>query len=531
MRLGELIRDLPVHAIGDAAAAADVRICDITEDSRTVMPGSLFIARAGEKSDGRAFVGDAIAAGASAILSDRPVDTGAHGGAVCGLVAPDVALATALLAERFYGNPSKSLTLIGVTGTNGKTTIAYLIQQLLNASRVRCGLISTVCIDDGRGRSDSALTTPPALEISQALATMVESGCSAAVMEVSSHALEQKRVAALSFDIGIFTNLTGDHLDYHKTMDAYASAKSGLFRMLGADGLAIVNADDPASDRMVAGCRARVRRCSAGARGDAECRVIAGPATFAGTDATLVGPWGRIESAIPLVGAHNLMNTLEAAAAVTAIGVAPEQVARALTLVEAPPGRLEPVTGAGIDAGFSIFVDYAHTDDALANVLRTVKPLLDAGGAARGRLIVVFGCGGDRDRSKRPRMAQVACGLADVVVVTSDNPRTEDPHAIIRDILAGVEANPSAVHVDADRRAAIGWAVDHAERGDIVVIAGKGHETYQLLPDGRGGIHRTDFDDRLVAGAALERRFRPGFEHAGEHGVTAAGHAKGAMDA
>ncbi len=526
MRLGELIRDLPVHAIGDAAAAADVRICDITEDSRTVMPGSLFVARVGEKSDGRAFVADAIAAGATAILSDRPVDAGP----VCSLVSSDVALATAMLAERFYGNPSKMLKLIGVTGTNGKTTIAYLIHQLLNASKVRCGLISTVCIDDGRGRSDSMLTTPPALEISQALATMVESGCTAAVMEVSSHALEQKRVAALSFDIGIFTNLTGDHLDYHKTMDAYAAAKSTLFRMLGPEGLAIVNADDPASERMVTGCRSRVLRCTAGARGDAECRVVAGPATFAGTDAALVGPWGRVESTIPLVGAHNLMNTLESVAAVTALGVAPAQVARALTLVQAPPGRLEPVVAGGIDAGFSIFVDYAHTDDALANVLRTVRPLLDAGGTARGRLIVVFGCGGDRDRSKRPRMARVACELADVVVVTSDNPRTEDAQAIIRDILAGMEPGSPPAHVDADRRAAIAWAVDHAERGDIVVIAGKGHETYQLLPDGRGGIHRTDFDDRLVARAALERRFRPGSEHTGEHGMTAAGHAQGAMD-
>jgi len=531
MRLGELIRDLPVHAIGGDAGAADVRICDITEDSRTVMPGSLFVARAGTKSDGRAYVADAIAAGASAILSDRPVGPGSHGGAVCGLVAADVPLATALLAERFYGNPSKMLKLIGVTGTNGKTTIAYLIHQLLNASKVRCGLISTVCIDDGRGRSDSMLTTPPALEISQALATMVESGCTAAVMEVSSHALDQKRVAALSFDIGIFTNLTGDHLDYHKTMDAYASAKAALFGMLGPDGVAIVNADDPAHQRMVAGCRARVLRCTMGESGSAECRVTAGPATFAGTDAALSGPWGRIESPIPLVGRHNLMNTLEAVAAVTALGVAPAQVARALTLVQAPPGRLEPVTVSGVDAGFSVFVDYAHTDDALANVLRTVRPLLEAGAGAGGRLVVVFGCGGDRDRTKRARMAQVACGLADVVVVTSDNPRTEDPHAIIRDILAGVESNSAAVHVEADRRAAIGWAVDHAERGDIVVIAGKGHEKYQLLPDGRGGILRTNFDDRHVARSAIERRFRPGLEAGGEPGMSAAGHAQGAMDA
>jgi len=517
MRLADLIHDLDVQAV--TPAAGDIRVCDITEDSRTVLPGSLFVARGGAKSDGRKYVTHAIAAGASVILSDTALDLGPHPHGAVMLVARDVPGVTAAIAERFYGNPSSKLHLIGVTGTNGKTTIAFVVHQLLNAAKKRCGLISTVLIDDGREKAEASMTTPPSIELSQIFSTMIDEQCEAAAMEVSSHSLDQKRVAALLFNTAIFTNLTGDHLDYHKTMDAYADAKAILFASLPTSGLAIVNVDDAWSSRMLKGCKARIIRCTAKEVSGADARVRGGRATMSGTDATFEGPWGRIDTTIPLVGTHNLMNVLQSIAAAHDAGLSAGVIQRLLPYIEAPPGRLERVRPARGDAdpGFAVFVDYAHTDDALANVLRTARPLVESG----GKLRVVFGCGGDRDRTKRPRMAKVACELADDVVITSDNPRTEDPHAIIREITAGVGAHAAKVHTDADRRKAIEHAVQVSKPGDIVVIAGKGHETYQLLPDGKGGILRTDFDDRIEAARALAHRDAAS-RHAHIKGVTLA---------
>ncbi len=515
MDLGELIDGLGIRPVGGApgdvldARRRRVRICDLTEDSRTVVPGSLFIARGGLKADGKAYIDQALAAGAVAILSDA--DDGALGRLpVPALHAPDAMLASALLAERFYGNPSRRLGLAMVTGTNGKTTISTLVWQLLNNARRRCGLVGTVCIDDGTEVAPAMMTTPPSVEVSRTLQRMVEAGCEAAAFEASSHALDQKRLDALSIGVGVYTNLTGDHLDYHETMDRYAAAKSRLFDLVRPDGRAIVNMDDPWCARVTGACRAPVWRCTGVGAPGAECRVTVSGVSMRGMDLALGGPWGEIEARVPMVGAFNAMNVLQATAAAHALGLSRDELTRGLPGLRAPAGRLEPVPD--LRAGIQVFVDYAHSDDSLRNTLAAVAPLVRGGAGAKkgGRLWVVFGCGGDKDRTKRPRMGQVAAELADVVVVTSDNPRTERPGEIIDEILAGVPAGlREKVTVQADRAKAIAHAIAQAAPGDVVILAGKGHETEQVLADGAGGTVRVHFDDREVARAALEGRARP----------------------
>ena len=495
MKLSTLIAGLDVTV----PAAVDPVIWNLAEDSRKVRQGACFFARVGTKADGRAFIADAIARGAVAVIAPKgsPAPEGMPS-TVAWVEAADPALAAALIAERFHGSPSRTLELVGVTGTNGKTTIAYLVQQLLAASGLRTGLVGTVEIDDGAARVPSQLTTPPALELSELFARMVDHGCRAAAMEVSSHSLDQKRVAGLSFRTAIFTNLTGDHLDYHGTMERYAEAKATLFSMLDPSGTAIVNIDDPWSRVMLEAAKrsgARVLRVSL-VDPTADCFGTVHRMGLESMDVTFRGPWGLIEMKLPLVGRHNAMNALEAAAAAWTRGVDQARLAHALSVCAAPPGRLQPVAVGG--AGFSVLVDYAHSDDALANVLGALRPTVPAG----GRLRVVFGCGGDRDRTKRPRMAKVACEGADEVIVTSDNPRTEDPQAIIEEILAGVPAEVrSRVVVEADRAKAIALAVSTAREGDIILIAGKGHEDYQII-----GTEKRNFDDRREAEAALRMR-------------------------
>ena len=486
------------------ATPNDPVIWSLSEDSRRVKEGACFFARAGTRTDGRAFIADAILRGAVAVVA--PKGTPAPDGlspSVAWVEAADPALAAAIIAERFHGSPSRTLEVVGVTGTNGKTTIAYLVQQLLAAAGMRTGLVGTVEIDDGATRIPSALTTPPALELSELFARMVDHGCRAAAMEVSSHSLDQKRVAAIRFRTAIFTNLTGDHLDYHGTMERYAAAKATLFTMLGGDGgnppgTAIVNSDDPWHAVMADAARAvgaRILRTSL-VDPSAECLGTVHRMGLDSMDVTFRGPWGIIEMKLPLVGRHNAMNALEATAAAWTCGVGGERLAQALATCSAPPGRLQPVAVGG--AGFSVLVDYAHSDDALANVLGALRPTVPAG----GRLRVVFGCGGDRDRTKRPRMAKVACEGADDVIVTSDNPRTEDPEAIIREILAGVpDGTRARVAVEVDRAKAIAQAVASAREGDIILIAGKGHEDYQII-----GNEKKSFDDRREAEAALRVR-------------------------
>jgi UDP-N-acetylmuramoyl-L-alanyl-D-glutamate--2,6-diaminopimelate ligase len=547
---------------------AGVRITDITEDSRTVMPGSLFVARQGERSDGRAYAIEALRAGAAAVLCQAPVPTalleaargtGGAGSSSAGVVltCADVALALARLGERFYGKPSRAMSVVGVTGTNGKTTVTWLVHQILNGvgrghaghpdhppgehdpsvpEPMRCGLMGTVMVDDGTELAPASLTTAPALEVSRTLARMLESGCRAAALEASSHALDQKRVGApggVRFKVAVFTNLTHDHLDYHGTMERYAAAKAVLFEGLAPDACAVVNADDEASERMVRDCKARVVRCSMRSRRSAaspapewHARIVA--STLAGTECEVVGPWAAGSGGasamrggeakrvrLPLVGAYNVMNALQAFAVAYELGLSSEQIVAALERCAAPPGRMERVTG--WDDELAVYVDYAHTDDALERMLGVLRGVLDernataASGARRGRLIVVFGCGGDRDRSKRPKMGAAAARLGDRVIITSDNPRTEEPRAIAEQIVAGVGVEWRAkVGVELDRARAIAQAIGEAQSGDVVLIAGKGHEDYQIMPDGQGGTVRRHFDDREQARAALAVRARPG---------------------
>lgn len=493
MELGELITCLDdgAEVRGDIAG---VRVGDVTEDSRTVLPGSLFVARAGVTHDGRAFVGRAIADGAVAVLTDEAGAGEVRG--VPAVVVKDPALACALMAERFYGEPSRVLRLAGITGTNGKTTTAHIAHAVLNGAGQRSGLIGTVEIDDGLERAPAEMTTMPALELSRTLAVMREQGCVGGVMEVSSHALHQKRVAGLELDVGVFTNLTPEHLDYHGTIESYAEAKSALFDMLGPGATAVVNADDPLSERMIAGCDAEVVRCSARGAGSADCEVAEIDRAIDGTLYELSGPWGRLSARVPLVGEHNGMNLLQGCCIAWSMGVDAAGLESGLRGVTPPPGRMEFVSSPG--APVTVIVDYAHTDDALERVLSSVRPLVP------GRLWVVFGAGGNRDREKRPRMGAVVARRADEFVITSDNPRREDPSEIVGEVVRGVpEERREAMRVHVDRAQAIGEAIAHAEPGDVVLIAGKGHETTQTLPDGRGGVRVIEFDDRVVARRAL----------------------------
>ena len=493
MKLAELIKGLPIEPIRGSASA---EITGIVEDSRRATARCLFAARSGLRTDGLGFVGDAVAAGASAVLVPRGATVEVPA-TVTVLTAPDVAAVLGPLAERLWSRPSEALRLVGVTGTNGKTTVSHLIHHILDTSGLRCGLIGTVCVDDGdrvRTTAMTTMTTPPAVEISRRLATMVANHCWAAVLEVSSHALHQGRTAGLAFDIGVFTNLSGDHLDYHDTLEAYADAKMRLFRSLPSTGYAVINLDDPASTGMIADCAAQTLPCSLADRG-ADCFAEIGRQTISGVEAIFHGPWGSFEVRLPLAGRHNVINALQAAGAAFVLGIGRATLQSALDGCTAPPGRLESVTGP--DDAFTVLVDYAHTDEALANVLRTLRSLV----SPDGRLRVVFGAGGDRDRTKRPRMGRVAAEIADDLIITSDNPRTEAPAVIIEEIASGV---PKVRRPDttllADRREAIETAIEGSHPGDVVLIAGKGHEPYQII-----GTERRPFDDRTVAAQAIAR--------------------------
>ena len=513
MNLAELMEGLDVRV---PAGHGALRICDINEDSRTVMPGSLFIARGGAKADGKAFAADAVRAGAVAVLTDGAgLDVGDPRVPV--VVSADIQGAIAVIAERFYGNASRRMDLVGVTGTNGKTTTTYLLWQLLNGAGRRCGLIGTVVVDDGTEVAPANMTTPPAIEVSRSLARMDEAGCTAASLEVSSHALHQKRADALRFRVGVFTNLTGDHLDYHGTMEEYAGAKARLFSLLPADGLAVVNTDDPWSARVTRHSKARIARCTLTDAPGAECAARVLDESIDGMRLHLRGHWGEAAARVPLIGRYNAMNILQAAACAHELGMSPAALESGIAALRAPPGRLERVTAPG--EGVQVFVDYAHSDDSLRSVLGAVAGVMpgrahrserlgSAAGATvgveSGRLWVVFGCGGDRDRTKRPRMGRAAAEAADMVVVTSDNPRTERPSTIVDEILTGIDTSlRHKVTVQVDRARAIRHAIEQARAGDVVVIAGKGHETEQIVPDGSGGTIRTHFDDREVAREVL----------------------------
>jgi len=492
-----------LRALLDGLAAApierDAPVTGLADDARLVAPGDLFVARLGPRADGRAHIAAAVERGAAAIACQSPA-TPDHRAAAGGLPMVEIdRLGERLweIAERFYGNPARGLPVLGVTGTNGKTTVVRLAAGLLEAAGLPAATIGTLGARVGGEPVRTTLTTPGAIELSALFARAASAGDRTAVMELSSHALAQHRTDALGFSAAVFTNLSRDHLDDHGDMDRYAAAKARLFERLEPDALAVVNADDPATERMLRDCRAPVLRCSFTA-GDASVTVER--ESLDGLDLTLRGPWGEARATTPLLGRFNAMNALQAFAAAHALlrdighAASAESLASALAGIPAPPGRFERVP----TERTHVFVDFAHTPAALETALTGLRALMPHG----TRLICVFGCGGDRDRGKRPEMGAVAARLADLPVVTSDNPRTEDPGAIIAEVRAGMSAAAETL-AEPDRARAIRLAVERARPGDVVLIAGKGHERDQILPDGNGGTYRIEFDDRAVAAEAL----------------------------
>lgn len=469
---------------GDGLANAPVT--SIAEDSRTIRPGACFVAVRGTKSDGHRYVRQALAAGAAVVVVEN--DAGLPIGAPVVKVADSRAV-LAKLAAAFYGfrgDGASSPTLIGVTGTNGKTTVAWILRSILNTAGHRTAVLGTIEYDVISSRRPAPHTTPPPLELASCLAEARDAGADFAVLEVSSHALDQRRTDGVDFSAGIFTNLTGDHLDYHGDMDTYRQAKRRLFENLKTRSVAVLNADDPTSEVMAAGTKARPILYGLDSP-DAAVTADLQTSTSAGSTFVLHGQGFETLIRSKLVGRHNVLNVLAAAATAEHFGVEPAAIREGVERLAGAPGRMQPVQSR--ETPFGVFVDYAHTDDALRNALEAVRPL------TANRLICVFGCGGDRDRGKRPRMAAVVEELADVAFVTSDNPRHESPMAIIEEILAGFSPHPRCrVEVTADRRAAIEAAITEASPGDTVLIAGKGHEAYQQIGD-----DKLDFDDCVVA--------------------------------
>lgn len=465
----------------------DREITAIAYDSRRVKPGCVFVAMKGEKVDGAIFVDNAIAAGAEAVVCE----SGLPKGRATIVVVPNAREALADLAANFYQHAAKHLKVAGVTGTNGKTTTAFLLKHVCEAVLMRCGLLGTVRYEVGERILPAARTTPESLDVQDLLWQMRSAGCKAVAMEVSSHALVQARVRGIEFDAAIFTNLTQDHLDFHGTMEAYFEAKSRLFSNLAAQkkkGRAVINLDDRYGSLLIARFRNEVTVLTYGVGANADFRASNVRIDFNGTSYQLDALGRSYLVRLPLIGQFNVYNSLAAIAGASAMGIEVREAVLSLANATPVPGRLEAVPA---QRQFRVFVDYAHTDDALLNVMKTCRELNPA------RLIVVFGCGGSRDRTKRPRMGAVVDQHADFGIVTSDNPRKEDPLAIIEDIKPGMPRGRYEVIVD--RREAIFRAIAMAQARDIVLIAGKGHETYQEFAD-----HTSPFDDVAVAREALE---------------------------
>lgn len=476
MQLSRLIAEV---TDGRLVGEVDTEVAGLSTNTLTLEKGECYIALKRAR-DGHEFVSQAVEADTSAVVVEHEVDVD-----VPQVVVPSTDRALSELALKFYDRPADSLRVCGVTGTNGKTTTTYLIHAALSAAGVPTGLIGTVEYRIGNRCVSSTNTTPEAHELQRMLREMVDAGCEAVVMEVSSHGLSLARLNGIRFDVGVFTNLTRDHLDFHESFADYAAAKATLFENLDSTAYAIVNVDDDSADRMIHGSSAKV--VGYGLHENADVRIRSFETDFRGSRVMIETSTETISGVLSLTGSFHQYNVAAAVAACRAMDIPPDTIVEALRDVQVP-GRFE-----GIDAGqpFGVFVDYAHTPDGLINALRAGRQL------ARNRLISVFGCGGDRDRGKRPDMGRASADLADLSIVTSDNPRTEDPDAIIADILPGLGDAPH--RVEADRRKAIDLAFRTAKEGDLVVIAGKGHETYQTI--GRENIH---FDDREVAREILE---------------------------
>lgn len=467
----------------------DPEISSIENDNRKVQKGSLFICIKGYTVDGHDFAESAVEKGAAAVLAERPLKL-----AVPVIVVKDTARAMAVLADAFYGQPTQKLRLIGITGTNGKTTTSHLIEKIFSDQGQKTGLIGTMYTKIADKKMETKNTTPESLTLQKTFQQMVQEGVETTVMEVSSHALDLGRVHGCDYDVAVFTNLTQDHLDYHKTMDEYKRAKSLLFAQLGNSfqagkpKFAILNADDSASDMFRRSTAAHVYTYGIDQKADIQAINI--KMTSAGTRFELAIGVEKYPIQMQLLGKFSVYNVLAAISAALVCGIPIHEAIASIQAVKGVAGRFELVN-AGQD--FTVIVDYAHTPDSLENVLKTIQHF------AKKKVFVVVGCGGDRDRTKRPLMAQIACQYATNPIFTSDNPRSEDPLAILKEMEAGV---PGEFYlVIADRKEAIKKAVNQAEAGDVVLIAGKGHETYQII-----GSVVHDFDDRHVAREAIEER-------------------------
>jgi UDP-N-acetylmuramoyl-L-alanyl-D-glutamate--2,6-diaminopimelate ligase len=497
MRLEALAVSISAKIIQSTDAPVD--ITGVSCDSRNVKPGDLFAALPGTKVDGAVYAKQAAEKGAAAILSEKSEPLTNLPQLVCG----DARMGLAQAARAFYGFPDRRMKLGAVTGTNGKSTTAYLVRHLMRSANKRCGMLGTIEYDLGSETIEAPLTTPESLDLYRYLRTMADANCHAAFMETSSHSLCQNRVAGIDFACGVFTNLTQDHLDYHRTMDEYREAKAILFKNLSADAVAVLNMDDPASQYMATNTKAKVLGFSLDPKmnGAELCGRIRSM-DIRGTRFQIDSPWGKRQVVWGLVGAHNVQNCLGALGAAVALGISFDDAIAGLSSFVGVPGRLESVGDNHGAVPFRVLVDYAHTDDALRSVMRALRELKPT------RLISVFGCGGDRDRTKRPKMARAVEEMADIGIITSDNPRTEDSHAIIADIWKGIQKENKFL-VEADRAKAIDLAIKEARVGDVVLIAGKGHENYQIF-----GKEKRHFSDVEEANAAIERRFGPGKKYA-----------------
>jgi UDP-N-acetylmuramoyl-L-alanyl-D-glutamate--2,6-diaminopimelate ligase len=499
MTVGDLLRTLdrvpgltmPAARAAHASPLLGTQCSAVTHDSRRVGSGAIFVALVGLKANGAVFAPQAIAAGASAVVAESPAPADVT---VPWITVNDARLALAWLSAEFFGHPSREMAVVGITGTNGKTTSSFLVNAIFDAAGIHCGLMGTVTYRIGDRAFDATRTTPEAPDLQGFMRDMVSGGCGACVMEVSSHALALRRVDAIQFAAAVFTNLTRDHLDFHADMEDYFAAKRRLFEMLPAEAPALINADDPRSAALV---EVVTRPVTYGITKTAD--VTPGPLSFTlhGLDFEIRSPHGVVHVRSRLVGKPNVYNILGAVGTALELGVPIEAIEDGLHRLPGVPGRFEVVSSTADDV--TVVVDYAHTDDALRNLLETARPM------ATRRLITVFGAGGDRDRTKRPLMGMVAARLSDVMVITSDNPRTEDPERIIEEVKRGADAetrqSAAAIVTEVDRRAAILQAVRDADPGDLVLIAGKGHEKYQEV-----GARRLAFDDIEVAREALEAR-------------------------
>lgn len=476
----KLLRDILYKAgLEEVKGSTNIAITSMSVDSRSIEKHSLFVAVRGTSTDGHKFISDVISKGAIAIICEEfPEELNDK---ITYVKVRDAATALGTMSSNFYDDPSTKLKLIGITGTNGKTTTATLLYQLFKGLGFKCGLISTVKNIVGNTEIPSTHTTPDPINLNKLLARMVEEGCSHCFMEVSSHAVDQKRIHGIMFTGGVFTNITHDHLDYHKTFDAYIKAKKGFFDQLPSDAFALVNKDDSNSSIMVQNSKATKRSFSLKAMADFKCRIVENQ--FSGLLLNIDGT----EVFTRLIGSFNAYNILAAYAVATLLKQDKINILTTLSTLEPVEGRFQYVKN---DIGVTAIVDYAHTPDALLNVLKTIKDIR----SGNEKVITVIGCGGDRDAAKRPVMAKIACDLSDKVILTSDNPRSEDPEEILRQMKTGVEAQQQrkALYIT-DRREAIRTAVSLAEKGDIILVAGKGHEKYQEI---KGVKH--PFDDLMI---------------------------------